>query len=67
MVFEPGGAQLAAATQLVVQASLQQWLGDRIVVQAVEVESEDSTLRVTVRYMVATEQRQRVAQFTRKV
>lgn len=52
MVFEPNSPELAAALQLTVQAGLQQWLGDLIEVQALQVASEDSTLRVLIRYTV---------------
>ena len=50
LVFAPNSDTLAAATQLTVQAALQQWLGDLIDVAAVEVENVDATLRVTVAY-----------------
>src|ERR1700741_795092 len=49
LVFAPNSDQLAATTQYLVQGSLQQYLGDLIQVDAVDVENEDSTLRVTVR------------------
>ena len=51
LVFAPNSDALAAATQVSVQAALQQWLGDVIDVRAVEVVNEDSTLSVTVRYV----------------
>ena len=41
LVFAPNSPELAAATQLLVQGALQQWLGDRILVEAVQVESQD--------------------------
>lgn len=49
--FEPAGPEVAATTQVLVQAALQQWLGDRIAVEAVEVRHDDATLAVTVRYV----------------
>ena len=55
MVFEPNGAAIAATTQFVVQSALQQHLGHLIAVSAVVVENIDSTLRVTVRYVVLGE------------
>jgi phage baseplate assembly protein W len=64
LVFAPNSDQLAATTQYLVQGALQQYLGDLIQVSAVEVENEDSTLRVTVRYVVRQTQTQQVAQFT---
>ncbi len=64
LVFAPNSPELAAATQFQAQAALQQWLGDRIQVEAVEARSEDSTLRVTVRYTIRRTQQRRVEQFT---
>jgi phage baseplate assembly protein W len=67
LVFAPNSAELAAATQFLVQGALQQWLGDLIQVEAVQVESEDATLRVTVQYVIRRQQRRLVAQFAREV
>ena len=64
LVFGPNSPELAAATQFQVQGALQQWLGDLIQVQGVEVESVEATLRVTVRYLIRRTQQARVAQFT---
>jgi phage baseplate assembly protein W len=64
LVFAPNSPELAAATQFQVQGALQQWLGDLIQVQGVDVQSEDATLRVTVRYVIRRTQQQRVDQFT---
>jgi phage baseplate assembly protein W len=65
LVFAPSSDELAAATQFLVQGALQQWLGDLIQVDVVQVESEDATLRVVVQYTVRRTQQQQVAQFTR--
>ena len=50
LVFAPLSDELASATQFLVQGALQQWLGDLIQVEAVEVIAEDSTLGVRVVY-----------------
>lgn len=52
LVFAPNSPELAAALQHTVQAGLQRWLGDLIEVQKLEVESEDSRLRVEIQYLV---------------
>ncbi len=67
LVFAPNSDALAAATQMSVQGALQQWLGDRIQVQAVDVQNDDATLRITVQYVVRRTQQRQVAQFTRTV
>lgn len=50
-VFAPNSDQMAAATQFLVQGAIQQWLGDIVQVDRVEVEADDSTLRVSVQYI----------------
>ena len=65
LVFAPNSDELAAATQFLVQGALQQWLGDLIQVDELQVENEDSTLQVVIRYTVRRTQQQQVAQFTR--
>ncbi|GAB1723242.1 MAG: hypothetical protein NTNFB01_21380 [Nitrospira sp.] len=52
LVFSPNSAVLAATTQVLVQSSLQRWLGEWILVESVQVEAVDSTLRVTVQYVI---------------
>ncbi|HUJ42097.1 MAG TPA: GPW/gp25 family protein [Opitutaceae bacterium] len=64
LVFAPTSPELAAATQFLVQGALQQWLGDLIVVNSVQVTSVDSTLQVTVSYLVRRTQTQQTAVFT---
>jgi Bacteriophage baseplate protein W len=67
LVFMPNSAELATATQFLVQGALQQWLGELIQVEAVQVESEDSTLHITVQYVIRRTQQRLVAQFAREV
>jgi len=65
LVFAPNSDTLAAATQVTVHGALQQWLGNLILVEAVEVDHQDSTLTVTVQYIVRRSQQRQIAQFTR--
>ena len=67
LVFEPNSATLGAATQLAVQGALQQWLGDLILVEAVQVESQDATVQVSVQYVVRRTQERQAAQFQKAV
>ncbi len=59
MVFEPGGPEVAAAAQFLVQGSLERELADVIVVESVEVEAVDAALVVTVAYVVRRDRRAR--------
>jgi phage baseplate assembly protein W len=67
LVFAPNSNELSTATQFLVQGALQQWLGDLIQVQAVQAESIDSTLNVTIQYIIRRNQQRQEAQFTREV
>lgn len=66
MIFAPNSPEVAAALQFTIQAGLQHWLGDLIEVQALEVTSEDSTLRVQVKYAVRRTGENRIAAFEKK-
>lgn len=50
LVFEPNSVQLAATTQYLAQAALQQHLSHLIAVQSVTVEALDASLVATVTY-----------------
>lgn len=67
LVFAPNSDELAAATQFLVQGALQQWLGDLINVESVKVESEESTLRVSIEYSMRRNQERRTQTFTREI
>jgi phage baseplate assembly protein W len=67
LVFAPNGDELAAATQLMIQGALQQWLGELIVVEDVGVEHEDAALVVTIRYVVRRNAQRRVTELRRPV
>jgi uncharacterized protein len=67
MVFAPNSAELASALQFTMQAALQQWLGDVVEVQALQVNAEDSSLRVLVQYTLRGNNQTQVAEFNRSV
>ena len=65
LVFAPASPELATATQFLVQGALQQWLGELIQVETVDVEVEENLLRVTVQYVVRRNQGRQLARFAR--
>ena len=67
LVFEPGGPELVATTQHLVQGSLQQELGSLIAVESVGVDQDEGTLTVTVTYVALQTQERASATFTRSV
>lgn len=67
LVFAPNSPELAATTQFLVQGALQEWLGELIQVEAVQVTSEDATLAVVVQYRIRRTQQRQTATFTREV
>jgi phage baseplate assembly protein W len=50
LVFAPNGPEVAAALQFTTRGAIQQWLGDVLDLQALEVTAENSTLRIAIRY-----------------
>lgn len=52
LVFAPNSPELAATTQFLVQGALQQWLGDLVAVDAVDVTAVDASLSVTISYRI---------------
>lgn len=50
--FAPNSMEMAAATQFAVQGALQKWLGSYIKVQSVNASAVESTLTVTVTYVL---------------
>ena len=65
LIFSPNSDAQAAATQALVQSSLQQWMGGVIEVEAVEVQNIDSTLSVFVQYVVRQTRERQIDQFLR--
>jgi len=67
LIFEPNSDVLAGSTQSIVQGSLQQWLGDLILVEAVSVSANESTLEVQVQYVIRKNQQRKVEQFQKRI
>jgi phage baseplate assembly protein W len=65
LVFAPGSDSMASTTQFLIRGALQQWLGDLIDVQVVDVEVDDGTLLVRVGYVIRRSQQPQAAEFVR--
>jgi phage baseplate assembly protein W len=65
LVFAPNSDELAAASQFLIQGALQQWLGDLIELNDVEVLNEDARLYINITYTERRTQEQRTVQFAR--
>jgi phage baseplate assembly protein W len=64
LVFAPNSVELASATQMLIQGSLQHWLGELIVLQGVRVEAFDAVLSITVQYSIRLTDQVQVQTFT---
>jgi hypothetical protein len=67
LVFAPNSPELAAALQFTMQAAIQRWLGDVVDLQALDVSSEEATLRIDVQYVVRRTNQLQTASFSRAV
>ncbi|HTN47553.1 MAG TPA: GPW/gp25 family protein [Flavipsychrobacter sp.] len=67
LVFQPNSDELATTTQFLVQGALQQWLGELIEVNDVQVQNLNSTLYVKVDFVIRSTQEQKQAEFKKIV
>ena len=67
LVFAPASDELTTVTQFLVQGALQQWLGDLIKVDSVDVATLDSAIEVTVVYQIRSNGSQQTATFSRTI
>jgi|SRR2546427_8134352 uncharacterized protein len=67
MVFAPNSPEVATALKFSLQADLQRWLGDLVELQTLEVDSVDSSLLITIQYLVRRTNERQTTQFTRAV
>ena len=63
LVFAGNSQEFAATTQFLVQGALQQWLGGLIAVESVQVEAQDATILIQVRYVNRRTEVRQVAGF----
>lgn len=63
LVFEPGGLEVAATAQYLIQSGLEQYLSDLLTVEQVGVDAVDTAIIVTVSYLVLSTQQREVATF----
>ncbi len=63
LVFGAPNDEMVAATRFMIQGSLQQWLSDLIEVEEVDVQGQEGSVYITVRYTVRRSQEQQAARF----
>lgn len=67
LVFAPNSPEIASATQFLVQGALQQYLGEYIQVESVEVRNLEATLEIVIQYLVRRSLKRQTATFTREL
>jgi phage baseplate assembly protein W len=65
LIFASVSDELAAVNQFLIQGALQQWLGNIIQIEAVDLEQDDQILTVVVQYTVSQTQQRVVERFTK--
>lgn len=63
LIFAPNSAELATAMEITIQASIEQWLGDLIDLQSLQVTSVDADLYIVVEYVVQSSGEAQTATF----
>ena len=67
LIFAPNSPELAATVQFTMEAAVQQWLGDIIELQNLEVVATDSTLSVDLSYSIRRTSEQQNLTLTRAI
>jgi uncharacterized protein len=65
LIFAPNSSELSAATEFMVKGSLEQWLGDEIEVEAVEVNNQEANLQIAIQFKVRRTQQRQIVEFSR--
>ena len=63
LIFSPNSDELAATTQFLVQGALQEWLGDLIQVEQVQVKNIDERLHISIDYLIRKTQTRQSEEF----
>ncbi len=67
LAFAPNSDTLAAALRVTVQSALQQWLQGLVEVEDIDVEADEATLRVQVRYFNLSTGQTQTADYARSL
>jgi phage baseplate assembly protein W len=67
LVFAPNSVELATTAQFLIQSAIQQWLGDWISVEQVEVTAEEERLRINISYLNRRTQQRTTAELVQGV
>ena len=66
LVFEPADETSAAVTKAMVTQAVSNWLGHRITLELLEVQIENETIQVDLKYRIAGTEDSRILRFQRK-
>ena len=64
LLFGPASPEAAATAEVMIRGALQQYLGQRIVIERVTTEAEEATLRITIAYRILRSGTAATADFT---
>jgi uncharacterized protein len=67
LLFAPGSDEMAAAAEFLIRGALQQWLGDLIQVEAVQVRAPaaEANLQIAIQYIRLRDQQRRLIELSR--
>jgi len=66
LVFEPADETSAAVTKAMVTQAVSNWLGHRITLELLDVQVENETIQVDLKYRIASTEDSRILRFQRK-
>jgi phage baseplate assembly protein W len=63
LIFAPNSKEYMSTYQTLIQGALLQWLGSMIRVQSMQITHQDSTIQLTLQYLILSTQQQQIEQF----
>lgn len=64
LIFAPASPEVSATVEFMIRGALQQYLGQRILVEDVSTEAIDASLRITIAYQIVRTRATATADFT---
>jgi uncharacterized protein len=64
LMFAPDNDEMAAAVEFLIRGALQQWLGDLIEVEAVQIRAVDANLHIVIQYLRRRDRQRQLVELT---
>lgn len=64
LIFAPNSPELANVAEFTIRAALEQWLGEVIQIEGLDITSADSALQIIIQYVIRRTQQREIVEFS---